>query len=259
MRKKWECLERSLIDPCERECRLANEVEGNLDGYDCRICKNKGLIYTTKGGCLFSKDCSCMEIRSTIKKIRKSGLENVLQDYTFDKYIATEPWQKVVKEKALDFVENHDKQWFFIGGQVGAGKTHICTAIVNAFIQKGHAAQYMRWRDDSVKLKSVINDSEYERLMERFKTIPVLYIDDFFKTSVDKDGVRVPPTPADIALAFELLNYRYGNNKITIISSERNVNELIDCDEAVGSRIFQRTKGHVLIIPEDINKNYRLR
>lgn len=114
----------------------------------------------------------------------------------------------------------------------------------------------MRWRDDSVKLKAVVNDSaEYEEIISPFKESDVLYIDDFFKTERGKN-----PTTADVNLAFEIINYRYNNPRfITIISCERSVTDIVKIDEAVGSRIFERARNYCLDIQNDVSKNYRLR
>jgi DNA replication protein DnaC len=83
----------------------------------------------------------------------------------------------------------------------------------------------------------------------------VLYIDDFWKT---QQGTN--PTPADVHLAFEIINYRYQDKKcVTIISCERTVKELMQIDETVGSRIFERSKDYRLEIERDSAKNFRLR
>ena len=79
----------------------------------------------------------------------------------------------------------------------------------------------------------------------------MLYIDDLFKQSIISD--------ADVKLAFEIIDYRARNNLTTVISSELNVNELIEIDEALGGRIIQLTRGNRYIIAKDRNKNYRLR
>lgn len=201
-----------------------------------------------------------MGIRGDLQRMERSGLKNLVEQYTFDRFVDQEPFQKKLKTRALDFLRNHDRQWFFVGGQVGAGKTHICTAIAVEFLKKGMGVRYMMWCDDSAKLKSVVNDcEEYERRIQPLKTIPVLYIDDFFKTSLDDEGCKKMPTQADIRLAFEILNYRYNNNCITILSSEWTVKEILHCDEAVGSRIYQRTKEHCFVIGQDRMKNYRLK
>ena len=130
-------------------------------------------------------------------------------------------------------------QWLFVGGQVGCGKTHICTAAVNKLLEKNIGCRYMAWRDESVQLKAIVNEQQeyHERLMELCKA-PILYIDDFFKT---QKGQR--PTQADVNLAFQIINYRYQDRtKATIISSELSTMEIMSIDEAVGSRIHERSK-----------------
>ena len=80
-------------------------------------------------------------------------------------------------------------------------------------------------------------------MIDRFKKAEVLYIDDLFKTGRNPDGSEPKPTAADINAAFEIINYRYNNPALlTIISSELNEDELLDIDEAVGGRIFERSK-----------------
>ncbi len=103
--------------------------------------------------------------------------------------------------------------------------------------------QYVLWRDMSVRAKAVVtDDEEYNRITEPLKRVKVLYIDDLFKT---KDGT--PVSPADVNLAFEILNYRYNDTgKITIISTEKTMDQLLEIDEAVGSRIYERSKEHWL-------------
>ena len=232
-----------------------NSTEGELTGYDCPKCKNRGLIAEVINDTMTMVRCECMTLRGNMDRLERSGLKDSISEYTFKSYRADEPWQKVILAKAVEFAKNPNG-WFYIGGQVGSGKTHICTAIAAHLIKKGREVIYMRWMDDTVRLKSVKNsDEEYGPMIERFKDVDVLYIDDFFKTERGKQ-----PTTADINIAFELLNYRYNNRElITVISSEKTINELLDIDEAVGSRIKQRCGDNYSVVKEDINRNYRLR
>lgn len=233
-----------------------NQEQGNLQGYDCPKCKNRGNFASVVDGYEVMTPCECMAYRETLYKIQKSGLKNSIDKQTFDSFNAPTDWQEQMKNRAIAFVNNYENKWFYIGGQVGCGKTHICTAIVGELFRRGKTGQYMLWRDEAVKLKANVNDStEYQKLINPLKTVDVLYIDDFFKTERDK-----LPTQADINIAFEIINYRYNNDElITIISSERTINDLLDIDEAVGSRIYERTKESNVIIGKDKNKNYRLR
>ena len=242
-----------------------NRKEGNeneLDGYDCPICKNKGVIYRVGeylGGYKeIAGDCKCKPIRSSIMRMKRSGLEDVIKKYAFEKFEAAEPWQKAVKEKAMEFAQNADG-WFFIGGQSGCGKTHICTAICRAKLLDGNEVYYMKWRDDISKLKAMALDAEErEKMLDKIKNTKVLYIDDLFKTGQNPDGTAPRPTSADINLAFEIINHRYcKRDLITIISSEMEMADLIDIDEATGGRICERAI--TLNIAKDRSRNYRTR
>ncbi len=241
----------------ERQVRWQNETEGDLKGFDCPVCKNRGYIAVlSEDNHQALRECKCMETRKCYSRIERSGLKQLMEEYTFSAYRTTEPWQCKAKTMAERFLQDYHGKWFFAGGQVGSGKTHLCTAMVGEFLMAGKAAKYMLWRDEIVSIKAVVTeDDAYSKKINELKKVPVLYIDDFFKTERGKQ-----PTTAEINIAFELLNYRYNNKDlITIISSERLIDDLIDIDEAVGSRIYQRVKEYCLVIDYDRTKNYRLK
>jgi DNA replication protein DnaC len=62
-----------------------------------------------------------------------------------------------------------------------------------------------------------------------------------------------------VNLAFEILNYRYANKSLTLISTEKTIDEIISLDDALGGRIYQMSKNYSMNIAYDRNKNYRLR
>lgn len=241
-----------------------NRSEGGLDredGYSCKVCNNKGMLL--KPVCvngywsLTATECKCMEVRRSIRRMQESGLKNIIKDYTFKAFRCTEDWQRKIKEAAVNYSRNPEG-WFFIGGQSGSGKTHICTAICREFLLSGKQVRYMLWRDDITRIKGLLADPEqYRKVMEDFKNAEVLYIDDLFKSG-KVDGQAQKPTAADVNAAFEILNYRYNSNLLTVISSECTVNDLLDIDEAVGGRIFERAKNAFSLKP-DRKRNYRLK
>jgi len=233
-----------------------NDEFGTLQGNDCPICKNKGYVMILDDGYTALKKCECLKSRQSKKIIEKSGLKQLIQEYTLEKFVANETWQRVIKDKAQEFVQDSESHWFFIGGQVGAGKTHICTAIVNELMKQGHEALYMLWRDEIMKLKAnVMEGNEYAQAIQAFKSKKVLYIDDLFKSERGKQ-----PTTSDINIAFEILNARYNNPElITILSSEKILKEILGIDEAIGSRIFQRAGSYILELNKNPKMNMRLR
>lgn len=206
-----------------------------LDSVDCPDCQNRGYIVYQKDGVLYSKDCKCMSLRRYKRRISKSGMADIMKRYTFESYQADDAYRKGLKEKARQFCEE-DSGWWYISGRAGSGKTHICVAMCNQFVRQGKEVRYMLWRDEATVLKGMVNDPEYRTRMDKLKTVPILYIDDFFKTG--KQAV----TTADINLAFELINGRYNNADLrTIISSELSAKDIIELDEATGSRIWERS------------------
>ena len=224
-----------------------NAIAGTVD--DCPICHGKGYIAREdEHGRLVCGECKCMAGKRALKRIARSGLPGLLAEYTFDAYLTPEAWQKRAKDIALKYLQS-DNAWFYIAGTPGSGKTHLCTAICGELINAGREVRYMLWRKEAPRLKASVNEREmYEQLMREFSGTPVLYIDDFFKGTV---------TDADINVAFELLNDRYNTpNAMTIISSEREISDILDLDEAIGSRIYQRARGFCITTPA---VNWRLR
>lgn len=235
-----------------------NSARGSLTGHNCSSCNNKGFVMYLSHlhGYVYEvmRKCECTSTRSSLDAIDKSGLKQLMQKCTFETFQTPQEWQVHAKKQALQYLADYQNNWFYMGGQVGCGKTHLCTAIVGELLKQGLQAKYMMWRDETVALKSDIMDKEYQTSMKTLKTVPVLYIDDFFKTEMKK-----APSTAEINIAFELLNYRYNNPGLsTIISSEKTIDELLRIDQGVGSRIFQRTKSYCVNITADVNKNYRL-
>lgn len=235
-----------------------NETAGDLKGYDCPECKNKGqIMFHDDNGYDKVRDCECMRIRKVLKCIEDSGLKDVLKKYTFRNYTADNEWQKEALRKACEFVRNNDGAWFLACGQAGSGKTHLCTAIAGQLLKQGRQLHYMLWRDEVVRLKANVMDNEnYQHDIEKLKNAEVLYIDDFFKV---RQGEM--PTAAEVNIAFEIINHRYNlPNAVTIISSEKSVQELLNIDEAVASRICERCGGtYILQIKKCTGNNYRLK
>lgn len=234
-------------------------TEDITDGYSCDKCLNRGYIYYANGMYVTRKDCDCWKARMSIRRMRRSGLGNVINKYTFQRYKVEADWQKHVKEAAQSFLKDDAAKWFFIGGQSGGGKSHICTAICRSLLAT-HEVHYMMWEEESVELKSMVTDVEnYQNRMIRLKNVDVLYIDDFFSGKKERNGEIALPTFADVRLAREILNHRCVNGKTTIISSEWYSMEIADVDAALGGRIIEMCGKYCLNVGRAKDKNFRLR
>ena len=237
-----------------------NQSAGDLTGLDCPKCRNKGnTAVPIPGEDRFAiRDCTCMKARKAIWRMEKSGLKNVIKELTFEKYEVTQPWQGPAKEKAMDYAKAPEG-WLLFCGQPGSGKTHLCTAVCRQRLLEGDAVVYMSWREEISHLKTLAQDSqERSQRLEALKNAQILYMDDLFKTGRSADGSS-NPTQADCNLTFEILNYRYVNQKPTILSTEKTPGQLLEIDEGIGSRIVELAEGHTVHIQHNPRRNYRLR
>ena len=117
----------------------------------------------------------------------------------------------------------------------------------------------MAWRDKVAEIKALSLDNDRRaEILQVYKTVQILYIDDLFKIGRSADGTATP-TAADVGIAFEILNQRYINHLTTIISTEKTPQELVEVDEATGSRIIEMAGENVYAISRDTSRNYRLR
>ena len=230
-----------------------NEIleEYGLGGIDCPICGNTGRIIRCGPGPIEFHvfECSCMKKRRSIRSLKSGGMLDMAERYTMDSFQANTSQRRTIKQIAERYIQS-DTGWFFISGQSGSGKTHICTAICSRLIDKRNCEIYfMPWRDESTILKAKINNAEwYEEKTKKLKSVKVLYIDDLFKGGTSE---------ADIRLAFEILNARYNNISLrTIISCEMDIQKILEIDEATGGRIYERSRGFMVEAPKE---NWRLR
>lgn len=218
-----------------------------LGNVNCPKCGNKGYVYETKDGISRAWPCSCMKQRRSLRALKNSGMADMMTRYSFSTYLTDTQERLQVRKNAQHYAEAGEG-WYFIYGQSGSGKTHICASICNELFERGAELKYITWRDEATRLKSIINTDEYSREMQKLKTVMVLYIDDLFKGKV---------TEADINLAFELLNARYNDSELrTIISSEFSLGEIMELDEAIGGRIYERARDYTVKAPKE---NWRLK
>lgn len=247
-----------LLASTKRQLEGLNREQGFLnlsDGYNCNKCLNRGFSYVLNGLTIARASCSCQKPRKTLRRMIESGLQDVIRKYTFDAYIPDEPWQKEVKNAALQYSKSPADRWFFIGGQSGSGKSHICTAICRELLRT-FEVRYMLWEEESVYLKSVKMDSDlYQPRIQALYEAEVLYVDDFLGR---KNGDR-EPTDADIDFAREFMNHRHLSHRPTIISSEWFSTEIFSLDQGLGGRIIENSPGFVFNIARDLTNNHRLK
>ena len=239
-----------------------NAREGNLheaDGYNCKKCLNKGEIWWAvlhNGHWIEQfRRCDCMRARAAIRRMEKSGLKDSLKKLS--DFEVTEPFQAGMLEAATEYIKADKSKGatLFIGGAVGCGKTFVCSAVCRELLLTGHEVLYMPWMTEAERLKNLATDESRTAEISVYADAEYLYIDDLFKPT----GTNSAPTPADVKLAYSIINHRYLNNLPTIISSEKYMPELLEIDEATISRVYEKSKGFMVNVKRDPKRNYRMK
>lgn len=266
-KEAWERLNKEKAKYKTREewkVAQLNKQKGNLnkfDGFNCEKCNNRGgSFYLDENNNEVFKRCECQKRRQMNENLKKSGFSQSTNGKTLETFVQNKTWQKNLVRRAREFIQEKNVFWFYVGGQCGCGKTHICTAISIKLLEQNKNVYYMPWRDEVTRLKSVIyNEQKYRSLINRLKEVEVLYIDDFFKTGKNLDGKLQMPAPQEVNIAYEIINTRYANKKITIFSGERSIEDLDKIDEAISSRISEmcNNSSYCIFVKSDPDSNFR--
>ena len=103
----------------------------------------------------------------------------------------------------------------------------------------------------------MVNEPDFDVIVEPFTDVEVLYIDDLFKQNYMQERLEV--SKAEGKVLFEILNTRYIQNKATIISTEWYLEtELMPIDDGTFSRVYERSKGFAVSVERGADKNYRI-
>lgn len=225
--------------------------------YECEKCKDSGWIgYEDEKGWFCSKRCDCWVMREARRIMRKSEISTEFRSKGFNDYDTKGNKQlEHAKKKAIEYfqqfreIEHTRRNSIMFCGQVGSGKTHLGTAICSNLMNLNIPVVYMAYRNAITGLKQKIVDAkEYDKDISQYIKSRVLYIDDLLKGKI---------TESDVNIMYEIVNYRYMNNLPIIISTEKSLEQILDFDEAIGSRILEMCRGNIVIL-QGRELNYRL-
>ena len=236
----------------QMQIKWHNETPGNLPDVDCPECLNRGsYMVLSESGEQIIRECKCMANRRYILAMKAAGLGELYQRCTFDAYKTEEEWQVTAKSKAYAYVKAGGDKWLIFSGNSGCGKTHLCTAICSELAKQGMTIKYVEWKRLLAKLQQTrFKETEQGSLIREMQEVDVLYLDDFLKTAGNAK-------PSDDALNFalEIVNARYIRDRKTILSTEFLAREIIGFDEALGSRIVE--KSYQIQLQREQGRNYR--
>jgi DNA replication protein DnaC len=240
-----------------------SKTSSNEHNYECELCKDTEWIINKETDT--AKPCNCRPVKRYKKLLENSGIAEAFLEKTFENFITKNKDLKLMYDTAKNYVDNFDEvtltknNGLALLGQVGSGKTHLTIAVANKLMARNIGVKYMQYREDIPRIKQVVtSEIDYNREISKYKTAPVLLIDDLYKSSIGKGQYGEYLNDADKRVVFEIVNYRYFKGLPIIISSECSATQLIDLDEGIGSRLIEMCKTHIVEIKGKDN-NYRLR
>lgn len=251
--------------------QTGKQEESNIHletNYDCPKCKDLSGWIEKKPvqGYDYPMDvwvhCDCVERKKLQELFRASEITRSMQSLTLDNFklqgrpqCVRDAYETVIDyEKVFYKIRDERRNSIYLGGEPGAGKTHLLMGLANILIKSGVSVLYFPFIEGMDELKAELDDKEkYAQKQKRMQRVPVLFIDDLFKR---KKGAE--PTAYEIKFMFSVINYRYLNNLPMLISSELDANTLLYWDAAIGSRIIEMTSDFQVILKNAPDLNYRL-
>ncbi|WP_245590479.1 ATP-binding protein [Aneurinibacillus terranovensis] len=240
--------------------KVGQEDSTNHPTYECEKCQDKeGYIVRGEDGREYWRFCECREQKKTKRMFKSSQITEEFQKLGFRNFITENRPKCVVDayETAQDYLKyfdrfrNERKNSIALLGNPGCGKTHLLMAVSNNLMRKGVGVLYFTWVDLLNELKDDF-DLLHEKV-QRMQKVDVLFIDDLFKG-------RKEPTPFQLEQLFAIVNYRYLNHLPIMISSERDIDQICEIDEAIGSRIYEMCRDYTVLLQGSRKElNYRLR
>ena len=220
--------------------------------YKCDICKDEGFIYFEKKdeyGNVYqtAKRCKCRIDEINENRIKQANVSELFAKCTFLNFKENSDKQKQVKRMCVEFYrqgideklgDDEKAQFMLLCGQVGSGKTHLAVATMNNFIANSYKALYTNYKDLVRTLSQNAMDKDaYASEIKKCLEADILLIDDLFKS---RNSSEI--TTAQLNYIYEIVNQRYANRQLTIFTTEKSVQQLLDIDEAIGSRIVELAK-----------------
>ena len=235
----------------EIQSRSTNQENGTTststtsNEYNCPKCKDIGYIITGRNT---ARECECVVQRRINRLFKASQITDEFKKLSFKNFITKGKPQVIVDAykcaanycKRFPEIRNTRHNSICLLGQPGAGKTHLLIAASNYLLKRGIGVLYFPYREGFDEIKDDLD--ALEEKASRMKEVDVLFIDDLYKRGA---------TEFEIKTMFSVINYRYLNHKPIMVSSEFLEDDLLDIDEALGSRILEMARDFTVPITGD--------
>lgn len=199
LREREKCLNCPGLD----SCRQASRGERAALSYD-------GVLIQELEYCAYGQ--AAKEKSDLLNRYVYCDIPAKLADLDLENIRYT-PDQKTLYLKLVAILYGKSRKGLYISGEVGTGKTYLCTALANSLVKRGKRVAFVKVNDFINELKSYYGSNEdligtYIRKLQR---VEYLFLDDIGSEAVSQ-FVR------DDVL-FRILDQRMENQLLTIFTS----------------------------------------
>lgn len=209
----------------------------------CTESKYYGRICCTATECDNCKDLAYEEFKmSEVKKLhgmaqvkcgcyqnkpaKHWGIYPMLNDIKKDFH-----WQERFISYAMNVCGDQNKKGYFLTGSPGVGKTFLVKILHNELLALFKNSTFIKAVELSILLRQIAFAKNYKDIVDEFKKVDTLIIDDW---GTQKNTEFVSET------MFSIFDYRYENNKRTIITSNLDAEEIEKFDNRLFSRFMDK-------------------
>lgn len=218
-----------VCDP-KKECLLCNGTGHKLFLTECHIDTGDGQIQYTRDD-ITPHACSCMSVHHIVEHLNQAQIpdkyvEADFSSFSFD-HLNEEQKKKLASNirKIKEFCrtaqdcfvdsENQKAKKYFVTlfGPVGCGKTLLATAALKHLIMHDNmTGKFVDFQYLLSQLRAVYDEKKTgESILQKLRDVDVLIIDEFGKGRSDKEW--------QLEKLDDLVNYRYNQKKITILTT----------------------------------------
>jgi len=229
---------------------IENMKKDFLTNLECD-CDGSGIIYDKDTNS--AKNCKCVKVKRAFEMIEKSDISQRIFENSLENYVPQSEKQKEAVKVCREYLKSPDTSVIFLGGS-GTGKTHLTVSLMKELLLKHYkSVKYESYISLINELKMLKFDQEnFTKRMEELKRCDYLIIDDMYKASIKEGNIA----QNELALMYDIINYRVNQRKPMIISSEYTLKEFNAVDEAITGRLITDAKDRIITFDRK-EKNYR--